>query len=215
MFRLYLITDGDAPESIPSAVAAALSSAPPGHVAVQLRAKRSDERTLLELARALRRETRLRGAKLLINEHIEVARSVAADGVHLPERSVAVSEARERLGPAACIGVSCHDAAGLARARGASFACLSPVFASPGKGEPLGLARFRELLAHAELPVFALGGVRPEHAPELRAAGATGLAVISAVFAQPDPAGAVAAFLETWDTSDDLTGTPRSRSLRP
>lgn len=199
MLCLYLITDGDAPESIPSAVAAALSCAPPGRVAVQLRAKRSDERTLLELARALRRETQLRGAKLLINEHIDIARRVGADGVHLPERSIPASEARERLGPSACIGVSCHDADGLARARGASFACLSPVFASPGKGEPLGLPRFHELVEHAELPVFALGGVRPERAAALRAAGAAGLAVISAVFAQPDPARAVASFLEAWD----------------
>lgn len=201
MLSLYLITDGDAPESIPSAVAAALSYAPKGRVAVQLRAKHSDERTLLELARALRRETRLRGARLLINQHIDIARSVGADGVHLPERSMSVNEARERLGPAACIGVSCHDADGLARARGASFACLSPVFASPGKGEPLGLPRFRELLTRAELPVLALGGIRPEHTPDLRAAGASGLAVISAVFAQPDPGHAVASFLEAWDAS--------------
>jgi thiamine-phosphate pyrophosphorylase len=201
VFCLYLITDGDAAESIPSAIAAALAHAPPGRVAVQLRAKRSDKRQVLELAQALRRETQQRGALLLINEHIDIALRVAADGVHLPERNISVSEARERLGPAACIGVSCHDAASLARAREASFACLSPVFATPGKGEPLGLPRFQSLLANAESPVFALGGVRPERIPELRAAGAAGLAVISAVFAQPDPGGAVVSFLEAWDHS--------------
>jgi thiamine-phosphate pyrophosphorylase len=200
VFQLYLITDGDAAQ-IPSAVAAALSCAPPGRIAVQLRAKESDQRTLLELARALRRDTQRHGAKLLINEHLELARSVAADGVHLPEHSIGASEARERLGPGACIGVSCHDSQGLARARGASFACLSPVFASPGKGAPLGIDRFGALIAHAELPVIALGGIRPEHAPALRAAGAAGLAVISAVFAQPDPAHAVATLLEAWDHS--------------
>jgi thiamine-phosphate pyrophosphorylase len=199
VFSLYLITDGDAPQHIPSAVAAALSCAPPGRIAVQLRAKQADERTLLELARVLRSETRRRGAMLLINEHLDIAQRVAAEGVQLPERSISASEARERLGPSACIGLSCHDAAGLARAQGASFACLSPVFASPGKGQPLGLDRFGALIAHAELPVFALGGIRPEHARELRVAGAAGLAAISAVFAQPDPARAVTAFLESWD----------------
>jgi thiamine monophosphate synthase len=63
------------------------------------------------------------------------------------------------------------------------------------------MTAFRALVSRAELPVFALGGVRPEHASNLRNAGACGLAVISAVFAAPDPARAVSAFLESWDAN--------------
>lgn len=201
MFTLYLITDGKDLAQLPAAVSEALAGAPPGRVAVQLRAKAADARALFELATELRRMTSQLGAALLINDRVDVALAVGADGVHLPERGLPVAAAGALLGPGKYVAVSRHSAEGLAQAAraGASFATLSPVFASPDKGPPLGVEGFARLTAQAALPVFALGGVRVEHAPQLRAAGARGLAVISAVFAQNDRAQAVRQFLTAWD----------------
>ena len=219
MFELLLITDPSAPRGLVGSVAAALDGQPPGRLAVQLRAKAPASarvRTtptppaseapepparLLALARDLRSLTRNAGIPLLINGSLSLAEEVCADGVHLPELGPSPAEARARLGAGAIIGVSCHAPARLALAAegGASFATLSPVYPSPGKGEPLGLARFAAWTGEAKLPVFALGGVTAAHALELRRAGASGLAVISAVFGAPEPAAAVRALLAAWD----------------
>ena len=209
MFDLYLITDDQLPD-VAGAVRQALRAAPPGRVAVQLRAKQRSSRELLVLATALRELTRACAAALFINDRLDIALLASADGVHLPEQGVPVARARAFLPAGTHIGVSCHDASGLERAAnaGASFATLSPVYASPGKGPALGSERFAELASQARLPVFALGGVRPEHASTLRASGAAGLAVISAVFAAADPAAALHACVQAW-----ADAAPASRNI--
>lgn len=202
MFSLYLISDGSQPgPQLCAALHRALPAAPPGRVAVQLRAKALPAREQYALALDMQRVCRAHATPLLINDRIDLALAIGADGVHLPESSLPLTAARRLLGPRAWIGVSCHDAPGLAAAvsGGASFACLSPVFESPGKGAPLGLPRFAELTAQAALPVLALGGVQPRHALSLRAAGAAGLAVVSAVFGADDPGAAVHALITSWD----------------
>jgi thiamine-phosphate pyrophosphorylase len=202
VFSLYLITDGS--QSAPqlcAVLARALAAAPPARVAVQLRAKALSPQQQYALALELQRVCRDHGTPLLINDRIDLALAIGADGVHLPETSLPLTAARRLLGERALIGVSCHDARGLesAQAGGANFACLSPVFESPGKGTPLGLRRFAALTRVTSLPVLALGGVQAQHARSLRAAGAVGLAVVSAVFGSPDPAAAVSALLTAWD----------------
>jgi thiamine-phosphate pyrophosphorylase len=201
VFTLYLITDGTTPSLIPQAVAKALATSASHRIAVQLRAKNATPSTLFTLATELRALTSQLGAALLINDRADIAQAARADGVHLPEHGLPIPAARALLGPHALVGASCHSAEGLARAarEGASFATLSPVFPSPNKGEPLGLPRFAALTSAASLPVYALGGVLPEHSAQLRAAGAQGLAVISGVFSQPDRAAAVERYLAAWD----------------
>jgi thiamine-phosphate pyrophosphorylase len=172
-------------------------------VLVQLRAKGPtpvSTRRLYEIALQVKEHCAAHGAGFVVNDRADLAQAVKADGVHLPEQALPARVAREILGPGAIIGASCHDAVGLRAAAdsGATFATLSPVFPSPNKGEPLGLARFSELMRDAKLPVYALGGVEAAHARELKAAGAAGLAVISAVFGQRDPAAAVAGLLAAW-----------------
>jgi thiamine-phosphate pyrophosphorylase len=205
VFDLYLITDASLPD-VASAVREALQHAPPGRVAVQLRAKQRQSRELLALAEALRSITWERGATLYINDRVDVARIAQADGVHLPEQGLPIDAARSVLGASAQVGVSCHDAAGLARAaqQGASFATLSPVFETRDKGPALGIARFAELVGAANLPVYALGGVQPEHAAALRMSGAVGFAAISAVFGAPDRGAAVARCLNAWQAADPV-----------
>ena len=200
MYPLYLITDGSAPERIPAAVREALRGAPPKSVLVQLRAKGCEPRQLYEIALEVREACVAHSAGFVVNDRADLAQVASADGVHLPERALPVAAVRRLLGDGALIGVSCHDAAGLVAAAsgGATFATLSPVFPSRHKGAPLGLARFSELVSAATLPVFALGGVDASRASALKRAGAAGIAVISAVFASQDPAGAVSGLLAAW-----------------
>jgi thiamine-phosphate pyrophosphorylase len=207
-FELLLITDPTAALGLVGSVRAALARLTPQEaerVAVQLRAKEASSDALREAARELRALTRRAGVKLLINADLEVARASAADGVHLPERGPSPAEARAQLGADAVIGVSCHDPEGLERAAqgGATYATLSPVFESPGKGVPLGLEQFSVWVSDARLPVFALGGIAPAHARDVKRAGASGIAVIGAVFRTPDPAGAVRELLDAWALGPD------------
>jgi thiamine-phosphate pyrophosphorylase len=200
LYPLYLITDGSAPKRIPAAVRAALRGAPDGSVLVQLRAKGCELSQLYDIALELRATCTAHSAGFVVSDRADLAQAIGADGVQLPERALPVAAVRRLLGPAALIGLSCHDAVGLASAAsgGASFATLSPVFPSPHKGTPLGIARFSELVKVAALPIYALGGVDASQASALRRAGASGLAVISAVFSSPDPAAAVSGLVSAW-----------------
>ncbi len=136
-----------------------------------------------ELARALVQLVRPVGARVVVHDRADVAAAADADGVHLAERSIDVADARILLGGEAWIGRSCHDERGLRAAAvdAVDAVTLSPVFASPDKGVPLGLERFAALRAAVPaLEVWALGGVAPGNAADVLAAGASGLAMIRA-----------------------------------
>jgi thiamine-phosphate pyrophosphorylase len=201
VFDLYAITPERSPAAIERGVAQLLSTPQAGRIAVLLRAKHLalDERRAL--GRALRARTAERGAALLVSGEIELCAELAADGVQLPEHGPSVAHARAVLGATRLIGASRHDAAGLATAAvdGASFATLSPVFASPGKGEPLGTAAFATLARQAALPIVALGGIESQHVAGLVLAGAAAIAVIRAVFEHSDPGAAASTFLAAID----------------
>jgi len=199
-FTLYLITDRHqvpAGRSLFETVEAALLG---GVRAVQLREKDLTAAELLPLARELRDLTRRFGARLLINDRIDVALAVDADGVHLGGHSLPVAVARRLLGADRLIGISTHHIAEIAAAAagGADFVTFGPVFATPSKaayGPPLGLAALQAACTSTPLPVFALGGIKVDHLPALTAKGAHGLAVISAIIAAPDPKTATRALL--------------------
>ena len=198
-FDLMIISDGG-PDLV-ARCARALESAPPGRVALQLRERTLDDASLCALGRTLRALTRARGAPLLVNDRLDLVRAIAADGVHLPERGCSPREARARLGSDALVGVSRHDARGLAEAAdaGADYATLSPVHAVEGKAPPLGIAGFSAMCRAARLPVYALGGVRVADAAALREAGARGVAVIREVLAAQDPAAATRLLIEAFE----------------
>ncbi|MEW6719989.1 MAG: thiamine phosphate synthase [Thermodesulfobacteriota bacterium] len=190
-FRLYLITDRRLASGgeLSSAVERALRG---GVRAVQLREKDLGGRELLELARTLREITSRHGAKLLVNDRIDVALAAGADGVHLGAESIPPQEARRLLGPGRLIGCSVHGAEQLAAAEGAGadFAVFGPVYYTPSKaayGPPLGVGALRGACAAARIPVFALGGVGERNIDEVVAAGADGIALISAILAAEDP----------------------------
>lgn len=208
-FDLYLITDPTLGVDLVAATSAVLAAVPPGRVAVQVRAKAAagfdgSTQDVLALARALREATRAHGALLFVNERADLARLVGADGVHLPERSLTPAEARAVLGESALIGVSCHDARGLAAAAAgrATFATLGPFGESPKKGAPVERGMFTDLVRGATLPVFALGGIDPDDVASARGTGARGVAVIRAVYGARDPVAAALALIRALDRAN-------------
>jgi thiamine-phosphate pyrophosphorylase len=198
-FPLYLITDRKQVakgHTLYTAVEAALQG---GVKAVQLREKDLSADALLPLATQLRVLTRSHGALLFINDNIDIALSVKADGVHLGGHSEATGVIRTKVGEKMLIGVSTHSKkeVELAAKQGADFVTFGPVYATPSKakyGQPQGLEKLAESCRNSSIPVFALGGITTERATEVQQAGARGIALISAIIASPDPRKAAEAF---------------------
>jgi thiamine-phosphate pyrophosphorylase len=197
--RLVVITDpAFEPGAVVSAVQGALTTLPCESLAVQWRDKR--QAPDLALARALREATRGR-ALFVVNGDIELARSLGACGVHLGGHGGSASQvwrAREALGPSSFVSVAAHDDDGVRRAvaDGADAALVSPIFATPGKGIPRGIAAVRAARRLAPgLSIYALGGVDGTNVASCLEAGATGVAVIRAVLAASNPASAAGALV--------------------
>lgn len=184
-FRLYLVTDRHQTGGRPLVplLGQALKA---GVRAVQLREKDLATRPLLALAEELRTLVRKTGGALFINDRLDLALAVGADGIHLRSDSLPAEVARRLAGPDRWIGVSTHtvEEAVRAEAEGADFAVLGPVYETPSKrpfGPPLGLGPIEEAARRCRIPVFAIGGITAPRAREVRRAGAFGVAVISAV----------------------------------
>ena len=197
-FRLYFITDRHlcGERALARVVDEACAA---GVKAVQLREKDLAAAHLFETGAELLRVTRKHQARLLINERVDVALAVGADGVQLTSRSLPVEAARALLPPDRLIGVSTHsvEEAKQAEKAGADFLLFGPVFDTPSKrayGPPQGLEKLRRVADSVTRPVFAVGGVTPERTASCLAHGAWGVAVISAIAGAERVAQAVAAF---------------------
>lgn len=161
-----------------------------GAAAVQYREKSGDVALRFEQASELLPLCRQYGAPLIINDDLRLADLADADGVHLGREDAGLSEARIILGPKKIVGVSCYQSLELAReaeARGADYVAFGSFYASSTKPQA-GRAPLQLLhdAAGMKLPVVAIGGITAENAPELIAAGADAIAVISALFDAPD-----------------------------
>jgi thiamine-phosphate pyrophosphorylase len=216
-FGLYVITDrqqtGGRP--LPAVIEAALRG---GARAFQLREKDLAPRELLPLAQEMRQLTQAYSARLLINDRIDVALAVDADGVHLTTSSLPVSVARRLLGPERLLGVSTHSLAEAQAAAegGADFVVFGPVFFTPSKapyGQPVGLEALRVVCAAVTLPILAIGGIKQANLDQVVAAGADGIAVISAIVAADDPTAAAQELLAALQARK-ATPLPRSSPLR-
>jgi len=200
-FDLYLITDRQQVKgnSFLNAVEKALQG---GVKAIQLREKDLCARDAYDLALELRRLTRLFNASLLINDRIDIALAVDADGVHLTETSLPVKIARKILGFSKLIGASRHTLEGAKEAEtsGADFITFGPVFLTPSKaayGPPVGPEKLAETASALNIPVFGLGGVKKDNIPLVIAAKAHGIAMISEILASVDPGKAAAEIIKT------------------
>lgn len=155
--------------------------------AVQLRDPELPTRALADLGARLREATRAVGASLVVNDRVDLAIAIGADGVHLGRLSMRVADARSLLGASAWISVSAHGVDDVLRAasEGADAALLSPIFASPGKGAPIGvqaIAAAREATGRRGLAIdlVALGGVDAANAASCSSHGASAVAAIRA-----------------------------------
>ena len=190
-WTLYVITDSQLAGEFPLAdvVAAAIRG---GAGIIQYREKALNTRHLLESAGLLCRVCRELGAVFLVNDRVDVALAVDADGAHLGRNDMPVAQARILLGPEKLLGVSVQDGYAMdeAESQGADYLSFSPVFATPTKPdheEPLGLERVRELAGRTRLPTVAIGGINRTNVADVIRAGVRGVCVVSAVIGASDP----------------------------
>lgn len=184
--RLFcLVSDTDDRTLLPALAAAGVDG-------FQVRAKAMSTRDLVALARAVVTAVRPYGARVVVNDRLDVALAAGADGVHLGADDLAVADAR-RLAPHLMVGATCRDRAGAeaAAADGADYAGFGPLLATTSKaGLPAPLGVDAVASATGVLPLVAIGGLTAPTAAGARAAGAHGVAVIGAIWRHPDPVAA-------------------------
>jgi thiamine-phosphate pyrophosphorylase len=198
--RLIVITDRRqaAPRTIVDVVRAALLAGAP---AIQLRDKQASARELAELAAMLLPFVRAEHALLFINDRLDVALAVGANGVHLGPDDIPLTTARRIAPPPFLIGCSTDDPthARTLERDGASYIGCGAVFGSGTKdvgGERIGVRRLNEVARAVHIPVIAIGGVNTTNIREIARSSAAGVAVVSAVMAAPDPGDAVSVLLQ-------------------
>ncbi|MBI3031728.1 MAG: thiamine phosphate synthase [Candidatus Rokubacteria bacterium] len=197
-FRLYLVTDrAQIGRTLVEVVEECLAA---GLRAVQLREKDLPEAEFLALARPLRDVTRRVGARLFINGRLAAALAVGADGLQRGHEAPPLATLRKRA-PRLSIGASVHGV-GEARAAerdGADFIVFGPVYDTPSKrayGPPQGVDALADVVKVVSVPVFAIGGITADRVAAVRAAGAHGVAVISAIFGAERAGEATKQFIE-------------------
>ncbi|RJT07828.1 thiamine phosphate synthase [Halococcus sp. IIIV-5B] len=192
----YLVTQAShsRDRSTERIVAAAIEG---GVTAVQLREKHMTARERYSVGKALRERTRAAGVTFIVNDRADLAVAVDADGVHLGDDDLPIAAAREVLGPDGYIGrsVSTVAAATAAERAGADYLGVGAVFATASKDvsaadAEIGLETVADIADAVDVPIVGIGGVTPENAGEVVAAGADGVAVISAITAAEDPVAA-------------------------
>lgn len=190
-FQIHLVTDRAAAGDLNAAVRSALRG---GLDCVQVREKKSPASRLYETTLSLLPAARDSGARLLVNDRVDVALACNADGVHLPGAGLPPGAARELLGDGPLVGVSVHGldearTAVEARADYVTFGHVHPTASKPGS-PPAGIRRLAEVVEGVETPVLAVGGIDAANIGEVLATGASGAAVISTILASEDPASA-------------------------
>ncbi len=187
---LIILTDQAAPRSVADVVEECLEAGAP---AIQLRQKEASAAELFRQAGELRDLTARHGALFFVNDRLDVALAVGADGVHLGPDDLPVGAARKAVDSDFLIGFSADDpdVAKEAQADGADYIGCGAVFGTENKksvaGERLGVERVGEVAAAVEIPVIGIGGITPENAALVRTAGARGVAVLGAVMGARSP----------------------------
>ncbi len=191
-WSVYIITDERAAgqRSLPEVVSAAIQG---GATVVQLRAKTMTTRAMVELGHALHAITRAAGIPLIVNDRIDVALAIDAEGVHVGQDDMHAALARRLIGPERILGISTATVAQAQQAErdGADYLGVGDIFGTPSKpdaGPPIGLPRLAEIVRAVHIPILAIGGITLDNAASVIEAGATGVSVISAVVGAADPA---------------------------
>lgn len=195
VLKVYVIT-GSHPSMERSVVDVVRQAIAGGAHLIQLRDKSASTRKLVETGRVIREITAAAGTVFLVNDRVDIAQAVEADGVHLGQDDLPAELARQILGPGKIVGVSVETPAEArdAQEAGADYVAAGPIFATstkPDAGKPYGPGLIGRIKAATKLPVVAIGGINASNLAEVVRAGADGVAVISAVASQPDIIAAV------------------------
>ena len=188
---LYVVTDRALAKGRSHQEVAAAAFAGGANV-VQLRDKTLEARELCEVAQEIQAAAARARALLIINDRVDVALAVGADGVHVGQDDLPAAWARRLLGPDKVLGVSVENGAQAERAEadGADYVAIGPIYEARGTkadaGPPVGLQAIAEVRRHTRLPVVAIGGIKAENVAETLGAGADALAIVSAVVAAED-----------------------------
>jgi thiamine-phosphate pyrophosphorylase len=181
---------------------------------IQLREKEWPSGRVLPLAEKLRAACAAAGATFIVNDRVDLALAVGADGVHLGQDDLPARAARPLLRPGMILGVSTHsvEQARAAQADGADYVAVGSMFATTSKADfqLVGPDLMRKLRGEIRVPLVGIGGITPDNVSEVIQAGADGVAVISAVCAAPDPKAAAARFLTQIRAARDLTAARRT-----
>lgn len=186
---LYAVTDRSwlGGETLRSQVERALKG---GATFIQLREKELDEADFLEEAKEIQKLCREYHVPFVINDNVEIAAAIGADGVHVGQSDMEAGDVRRRLGPDKIIGVSAQTAEQALRAQehGADYLGVGAVFPTGSKADATEVSRetLEEICRAVDIPVIAIGGIGRENVMELKGSGICGIAVISAIFAQKD-----------------------------
>jgi thiamine-phosphate pyrophosphorylase len=190
-YTLYLVTD--APDRYPAGLLAGVAAAVAGGASiVQYRATTGTRRQRYETACALRDLLRPHGVPLIINDQVDLALAIDADGVHVGQNDLPIEVVRRLIGSKKLLGLSITAAAQLEAipAKTVDYVGIGPVFPTISKDDAapaLGLEQLARLTARATLPVVAIGGINLENAAKVFGAGVAGLAVVSALSLASDP----------------------------
>ncbi|RFB84676.1 thiamine-phosphate diphosphorylase [Rhizobium leguminosarum bv. trifolii] len=188
---LYLVLDPDLCAGI-GMVETARRAVAGGATMVQLRDKHAGTAGMVETGRALKQALDGTGARLVVNDDVEAAIAIGADGLHIGQEDMDAVRARAMIGPDMILGLSVETAA-LAAAVDpdlVDYTGVGPVFATPTKADhkqPIGFDGLANLVKASPVPSVAIGGLKADHVAEVFAAGASGLAVVSAICGAPDP----------------------------
>ena len=189
LLRLYAVTDRSW-VGIQTLLEQIESSLLGGTTLVQLREKDLSDCEFIQEAISVKRLCERFGVPLLINDNVNVALRSGADGVHLGQDDLPLQEARKMLGPNKIIGISTHtvEEAMEAEQGGADYVGVGSVFATQTKldANVLSIDYIREICQAVTIPVVAIGGIKEENMDVLRNTGVAGIAVVSAIFGQPD-----------------------------
>lgn len=188
---LYLVLDPDLCRPL-GMVETARRAVAGGVTMVQLRDKDASPRQMIETGRALKAALAGSGVPLIVNDDVEAAIAIGADGLHVGQDDRDAQTARRLIGPDMILGLSVETEALAAAVDPAvvDYVGAGPVFATqtkPGHKPPIGLDGLARLIAATALPAVAIGGLKTGHVEAVLKSGAQGLAVVSAICGQPDP----------------------------
>lgn len=178
---------------------------------IQFRDKTSSKEELVQKAKALRELTRKYGVPFIVNDYVELAMEVDADGIHLGQGDMPIAEARLRVG-SKIIGISTHaiEEAMLAEQQGANYIGAGPVFPTATKADvvsPVGLSYISEVAENISIPFVAIGGIKLSNVDEVIRAGATRVCAVSEIVGSSNVAGTCRAFAEKLKRGGGAYGT--------